>query len=51
MQMIQSRNKTSHTYNQDTAVEISSAIQNAYIKCFNDLLAKFTLLKTKELSE
>jgi len=51
MQMIQSRNKTSHTYNQDTAVEISSAIQNAYTKCFNDLLAKFTLLKTKELSE
>src|SRR5438105_15715970 len=32
MAMIQSRNRTSHTYNQDTADEIANAILSSYVK-------------------
>lgn len=49
MQMIQSRNKTSHTYNQETAIEISSAILVDYFDCFNALEYTLTALKIKEL--
>lgn len=44
MEMFKDRNKTSHTYNQQMAKEISSAIQNIYIKLFNALEEKFKSL-------
>ncbi len=34
MEMIKSRNKTSHTYNQSIADEIVAKIQNEYFQCF-----------------
>ncbi len=36
MDMIKSRNKTSHTYNEETANEIYSKILNAYYPAFED---------------
>lgn len=40
MEMIQSRNMTTHTYNEDTANEIIETVQHSY-------LAEFILLKEK----
>jgi len=37
MDMIQSRNKTSHTYNKETAEEIVAAVTTGYYKLFIDL--------------
>jgi nucleotidyltransferase substrate binding protein (TIGR01987 family) len=37
MKMIESRVKTSHTYNEDTAAEIVSAILNTYFDLFKEL--------------
>lgn len=37
MEMIESRIKTSHTYNEDTADEIASAILNTYFNLFTEL--------------
>jgi len=37
MDMIQSRNKTSHTYNKETAEEIVTAVTKRYYKLFNNL--------------
>lgn len=37
MDMIQSRNKTSHTYNEETANEIAAAILNTYYNLFLQL--------------
>jgi len=37
MKMIESRIKTSHTYNQDTADEIAEAIFDTYFELFKDL--------------
>ncbi len=37
MDMIQSRNKTSHTYNRETAEEIVTAVTTRYYKLFIDL--------------
>ncbi|MEP7146423.1 MAG: nucleotidyltransferase substrate binding protein [bacterium] len=37
MQMLKDRNKTTHTYNQETAEEIASNILNRYFKLFKDL--------------
>ncbi len=37
MDMIKSRNRTSHTYNKDTAKEITEAIISSYHKEFNSL--------------
>jgi nucleotidyltransferase substrate binding protein (TIGR01987 family) len=37
MQMIESRSKTSHTYNQETADEIATAILNTYYFLFIEL--------------
>lgn len=37
MQMLKDRNKTSHTYNQETAEEIASNILSRYFKLFKDL--------------
>lgn len=36
MEMITSRNKTSHTYNEDVAREISHTIVNKYLRLFTD---------------
>src|SRR6266436_5612515 len=45
MAMIQSRNQTSHTYNEDTADEIATAILSSYVKEFEKFLKKFTELQ------
>ena len=37
MKMIESRTKTSHTYNEETANEIASAILNSYFGLFQEL--------------
>lgn len=42
MDMLQSRNRTSHTYDEDTAREIVDAIITKYIHLFNDLLKKLS---------
>lgn len=51
MDMIASRNKTSHTYDESTANEIADNILNHYVGLFNDFGAKMTLLKEKELKQ
>ncbi len=40
MDMIQSRNKTSHTYNKETAAEIVTAVTTSYYKLFVNLAEK-----------
>jgi len=45
MEMIQSRNLTTHSYDETTAVNISSAILNNYFTAFEALLAKLEKLK------
>src|SRR5882762_5506900 len=47
MAMIQSRNRTSHTYNQDTADEIANAILSSYVKEFEKFLKKLTELESQ----
>ena len=47
MEMIQSRNRTSHTYNEDTAKEIAEAILSSYVQQFEKFLAKFSELEKK----
>jgi nucleotidyltransferase substrate binding protein (TIGR01987 family) len=41
MDMFQNRNKTSHTYNRQTADEISNAIENTYFELFKKLERHF----------
>ena len=48
MEMIISRNKTSHTYNEETVEEIITAIINEYIFAFVELKNKMQELKTRE---
>ncbi len=48
MAMIQSRNKTSHTYNEATAEAICSAIINRYFSLFNALESKLQTLISSE---
>ena len=38
MEMIKSRNLTSHTYNKETADKIVSQITNSYYECFKNLI-------------
>ncbi len=45
MDMIRHRNLTSHTYNEDTAEEVVSAILNIYYSEFKTLLAKIEQLQ------
>lgn len=47
MDMIVSRNKTSHTYNEGTAIEIAENIVNDYIFLFNTFGEKMTELKDR----
>lgn len=46
MEMIQSRNLTSHTYNQDVTKQIIEAINKRYYSAFIKLETKLTQLKT-----
>jgi len=48
MAMIQSRNLTSHTYNQKTAKELTEAILSSFVGEFETFLVRFTDLETKE---
>ena len=45
MEMIKSRNQTSHTYNQRVADEIVQHITQLYCKCFEQFLKKMEALK------
>ncbi len=47
MDMIQSRNNTSHTYNEETANEIAKAIIDNYYSEFEKLINKLNDLKLK----
>lgn len=47
MAMIQSRNKTSHTYNQAVAEEIVDAVIGCYFNLFQALLHKLLSIKSK----
>ena len=49
MDMIQSRNLTSHTYDEATAAQIVSAVLNAYANEFKALRSKLDELKQEEL--
>ncbi|MCB0193639.1 MAG: nucleotidyltransferase substrate binding protein [Anaerolineae bacterium] len=46
MDMLVSRNKTSHTYNEETAKEIAQAIVNVYHPLFVQLQAKLESLRS-----
>lgn len=48
MEMISSRNLTSHTYNEDTAEEIFIKLNEDYLPCFLELEEKFIELKIEE---
>ncbi len=48
MDMIQSRNLTSHTYNEALASKIASAILNTYVAEFKALRARLEKLKQEE---
>ncbi len=45
MEMIKSRNKSSHTYNQETATEIAGKITNWYFDLFKSFETKMKSLK------
>ncbi len=44
MNMLESRNKTSYTYNEETAAEISQAIMEVYFDLFQQIQEKFDSL-------
>lgn len=48
MAMIQARNRSSHSYNQKTADEISTAILSSFVKEFSVFLKTFNDLNLKE---
>jgi nucleotidyltransferase substrate binding protein (TIGR01987 family) len=48
MDMIKSRNQTSHTYNEDIAVEIVNAVVSNYFKNFKLLYERLHILKTEK---
>jgi nucleotidyltransferase substrate binding protein (TIGR01987 family) len=48
MAMIQSRNRSSHTYNEKTANEIAEAILNSFVSEFEKFRATFTQLEANE---
>lgn len=51
MNMIKSRNLTSHTYNEDTASEITMDIVNNYYLQFLDFKKTFSEIAKKEIGE
>jgi nucleotidyltransferase substrate binding protein (TIGR01987 family) len=50
MDMIKSRNQTTHTYDEATVLEIVDAITDAYFTEFNALQARLNKLREEELS-
>ncbi len=48
MEMIKSRNESSHTYNEETTQRICKAIFEHYYQAFLNLQKKLDVLKTKE---
>lgn len=50
MQMIQSRNQTTHTYNEATVAQISAAIIDSYLTEFVGLRSKLAQLQADEAS-
>lgn len=46
--MIESRNRPSHTYNEDTAREIAKDILSRYVPAFEAFLCRFTQFEKKE---
>lgn len=50
MEMIKSRNETTHTYNEETTKKIVAAILEHYYQAFLDLQQKLATLKAKEVS-
>ena len=48
MEMIKSRNQTSHTYNQDTADKIAEAVTSRYVGAFHKFTKRFTELEADE---
>ena len=48
MQMVKSRNLTSHTYNEETVEEIVNLVLNTYIFRFEELEERLYLLEEKE---
>lgn len=48
MDMLQSRNKTSHTYNEETAEEIVEAVFSRYYSLFSLLQQKLNLLEKEQ---
>ncbi len=50
MEMIQSRNLTTHTYNEATAAQIVAAILDRYFTEFQELQARLARLKQEEAS-
>jgi nucleotidyltransferase substrate binding protein (TIGR01987 family) len=51
MQMLQSRNLTSHSYNEDTADEIVSAILNNYFDAFKALEIRLESLRSGNIDD
>lgn len=45
MDMIKSRNRTSHTYNEETAKEISTTVISVYYNAFQEMKEKLDTLK------
>jgi len=48
MDMLQSRNKTSHTYNEETAEEITNAVLTRYYALFKKLETRLTALLNEQ---
>ena len=48
MQMIQSRNQTTHTYNEEIVEQIVAAVTGGYIKEFDSLQKKLEQLRAEE---
>lgn len=48
MDMITSRNQTSHTYNQETADAIAGAVRTRYFREFRAFLARFDEIEARE---
>lgn len=46
--MIESRNRTSHTYNEETAHEIATAILSRYVPALESFVRRFTKLQEEE---
>jgi len=49
MQMIEHRNESSHTYNDDVAAKITAAVQTRYVPAFETFQRRFLELEKKEV--